>query len=1585
VQRDVLIARSPLHNSRELLMSTSSAIHSNAFNFLSFMLHGVDPRTGQYTVSVDIPELKSNHLCGPAVPLQLQFSPLNTTDSGYGLGWNLNLSQYTPGDQMVALSTGERFKVTGSGTQPAIKEKKLDSFHFYDEGNDTYRVVHKSGLIEVLHTGGSAANRIALPRQILAPSGHSVSLTYATFNGGQLLETISDAYGTLLRIERDSNDGFVKLHLHPDKGADGAPLATFEMTLTGNGTVSQIILPTPERASWRFQYEQVYGMTCLKEVQTPVGGRETIEYLDAGHLYPGPVREALPRVTRHSSYPGFNQPMIDTTYTYTHFNFIGYGAPIQWADDGLDNLYKAPVGYEYGSVATLKLGGVTLQTVTRTFNRFHLLTKEVTAQGNCIKTMTTEYHALDVSFDEQPPQFQMPKSVTTTWTLQNDPTRSRSQTQSTTFDEHGNLAEQVQANGIRDTFTYYAKEGEEGCPPDPQGFVRHQKEKTTIPGTSEQGEALTLRTRYHYEALPSLAIADAPNWLVLSEEVLTSSADAHARPLQSIKRGYFNQPADAALHGLLASESETLNGLATGTAFTYSKLLNGLAGETVQQVQETLTGFDGEQKVVTRQHSLLNGEVLLDYDNDTHVQISYAYDPLERVVRETVAPGTEFEASRFYSYLLTSAAGQQASQEATNVNGVITRTRVDGLNRTIYEERQDADATQPGLFRRTYAASHDVLGNLVEETLFDWLRDTELALRSTYEYDDWGERSCVVGPDGVREFSIVDPIGTLESKGAVMRSWRQGPALDAPKEADTETWYNLFDKPTRIERFNSLQQSLSVARTLYDGLGRIAQEIDAREASTRFGYDAFGRVTETVLADESVVKRSYALHGADDLPISISVNDIELGTQEFDGLGRCTNATTGGRSQTFSYDPGRMQPASVTMPDAQLIGYDYQPLLNDRPSRRYLPSSLTSRYDYDKKNSRLLGCHEADQELTRSYFSTGEMKSESRRQAQGELLTMHYVYSRQARLLEYTDVLGQVQHYSYDRAGRLESTGLGGLRSGFVYDVLGRLAEIHTVDAAQMLDVSLEYDDLGREKLRTFNLNGVVQTLDQSYNAVDALESRTLKLGSEVLRAETFAYDPRGRLERYTCSGSQPPVDPYGQEIQQQVFAFDALDNMTLVLTTSPGGTDRARFIYDQQDPVQLRSITHTGNANYPPEIVLDYDANGNLVSDEQQRILTYDALGRLLTVQESSGVGQSAYHYDAMDRLAGEGAENDQRFYREDDLANRLRGTRRSTFVRGAGQLLAEKNDESGTGGVLLACDPGQTVLAEALPGEASNDIGYSVYGWRNPSKPAATELGFNGQLNESGTAWQMLGNGYRAFNPALMRFNSPDNLSPFGGGGLNAYMYCAGDPVNQVDPSGHNPLGIFSGLMLMAGVGSLIGAAQVKDRDLQAALQIIGFVMLVVGVTGGIGSGMVKDRAASSGEVGKWKRWLGIKSSTGQAQEFEGSARWGRRTAVQPTKEGRPGLQPSARGSGQGSPAPSRRASASSLPIGDNSGTVAAAAFRKPPVARPRTKLPASRLPDNPEDRALDTANLGSRTSSEQDLTEAFNGSVMGGIRSD
>jgi RHS repeat-associated protein len=75
------------------------------------------------------------------------------------------------------------------------------------------------------------------------------------------------------------------------------------------------------------------------------------------------------------------------------------------------------------------------------------------------------------------------------------------------------------------------------------------------------------------------------------------------------------------------------------------------------------------------------------------------------------------------------------------------------------------------------------------------------------------------------------------------------------------------------------------------------------------------------------------------------------------------------------------------------------------------------------------------------------------------------------------------------------------------------------------------------------------------------------------------------------------------------------------------------------------------------------------------------------------------------------------------------------------------------------------------------------------------ACVLGFTGAYMDPVTRWYPLGNGYRFYFPTLFRFNAPDGLSPFGGGGANPYVYSAADPINRSDPSGHISVNIRTG----------------------------------------------------------------------------------------------------------------------------------------------------------------------------------------------
>lgn len=75
---------------------------------------------------------------------------------------------------------------------------------------------------------------------------------------------------------------------------------------------------------------------------------------------------------------------------------------------------------------------------------------------------------------------------------------------------------------------------------------------------------------------------------------------------------------------------------------------------------------------------------------------------------------------------------------------------------------------------------------------------------------------------------------------------------------------------------------------------------------------------------------------------------------------------------------------------------------------------------------------------------------------------------------------------------------------------------------------------------------------------------------------------------------------------------------------------------------------------------------------------------------------------------------------------------------------------------------------------------------------------LYFNGKHIDSACGYYHFRQGYRAFNPVLMRFSVPDSLSPFGRGGIHSYIWCQDDPVNRSDPSGHISWQVGIGILL-------------------------------------------------------------------------------------------------------------------------------------------------------------------------------------------
>lgn len=187
----------------------------------------------------------------------------------------------------------------------------------------------------------------------------------------------------------------------------------------------------------------------------------------------------------------------------------------------------------------------------------------------------------------------------------------------------------------------------------------------------------------------------------------------------------------------------------------------------------------------------------------------------------------------------------------------------------------------------------------------------------------------------------------------------------------------------------------------------------------------------------------------------------------------------------------------------------------------------------------------------------------------------------------------------------------------------------------------------------------------------------------------------------------------------------------------------------------------------------------------------------------------------------------------------------------------------------------------------------GYTPYG--DCSNGSATALAYAGELRGTLTGCYHLGNGHRTYNPVLMRFHSGDRLSPFGKGGLNAYAYCLGDPINHRDPSGQqvedylfpvlsvlsNALGVFITGMRMRAMFKMRALSSSSPTSVVADTSVVlppptrleWGLSVVSGVAGLAGLGLGFGRIAEPGE--EWQSWM-LASLTGVSLVTSGVEAW-------------------------------------------------------------------------------------------------------------
>ena len=1364
-------------------------VYSGAYNFMSSISAGVDPRTGMFSASITLPTGAANDLRGPISQLRLGYSPLMTDDQGFGLGWMLGTTSWDGASQQLQLNSGERFRGEIVGQNMRFPDVRLPVVTVTVQRQEMW-VRHNDGTSErLIPLAGHPS--LWVVSTLVGADGSALSFDWRSIGNAAYLQKVSDAQGrTVVALSYEG----LQTHLTLQPDTPSQMVMTFQRI---SGQLRRVTVDGLPDNGWQFDYSTASsGLLLLSKCTQPTGSTEEVTYSEANGLAlpPGAPFPRMPVVSQTRKDPGDGQPVQLVRYDYGLYgsnNYFGWPVVRQWRNRE-DNLYHLTGGgdFLYGSTETLMdARGTTLQTISRTFNRFHLLTRERTLQGQTLQeTETTYYDEPWLPIARQLPYFQFPHKVITRKAHLDGQRvlRELSTEEETRYDELGNPVWHRNALGGIEASEYYPVSGEtDHCPADPLGRITRLKSRTASPPPGTEGPVK--QTRYRYQSLPVRQDAPAfalPTFVQSSEERLLLVEGENLTELGHSSQTFIVDPTSPH-HARMLSETETVQGKSTTRAYSYTltQATNARSLErAVLQENVTITGHDGHESSSQSSQDLYSG-LMVTEQTDEQMRIAFAHDALGRVVQEVAAPDSAFEAEVNWAYSLSA---NERCQTRIGASGRKETVWLDGMGREVRRETQ----TDSGETYTAWTGEYDVLGRVFRETAYDPGNEDTPALSLTTErtFDDWGNVLTETSADGVTQHTLADPVALTGT------SWQTD--ANGVAGVKTITTHTLDGRPLKEELYCAdgvLQHELSWS---YDGLGRCISQSDAMGRKTLQEWDVRDRLVSTTLPDGSVIKRTYAEGHDSELPATVSIShpslgshEVVLGERKYDGLGRLVWEKVGQSVSEWQYAEGQIHAHTQTLPDGTQVLTERQPELGGALLSMQAPG-ISVFNKYDPLSGRLLESQGNLGQQNDHWSPSGLLTSADYAWQGDQPRSQQQTTTPSGKVTRLTDADGAEQRCQYDGFGRLSQQQGPDVTVTVTYDAASRIHQQRTQskDSLRDMTVTLGYDSLGRPARRTTDTRTpsgqLVEVQTQQWRKDGKLTQRELTRDGILVRRETFDYDIRGRMISQQLVGEKLPEDAHGKTYREQHFQYDALDNVRRLETVFADGSENnvSVFGYNPSDLTQLINISHS-RPDYPAPVTLEYDALGNLKRDERGNPLHYDALGRLIGV--TLPTGQRRWHYGPGGNIikTEDAAGPRWRYHTSGQLSCEVGESTQTRWVRAGNVPVAESRLASAVREVMLLGTDAQGSVTT----EAKDQIQTPVYGAYGQSTTGASRLGYAGALREQDTGWYFLGD-YRIYNPVLMRFHSRDSLSPFGEGGLNGYAYCAGDPVNRVDPSGHS-----------------------------------------------------------------------------------------------------------------------------------------------------------------------------------------------------
>ena len=440
------------------------------------------------------------------------------------------------------------------------------------------------------------------------------------------------------------------------------------------------------------------------------------------------------------------------------------------------------------------------------------------------------------------------------------------------------------------------------------------------------------------------------------------------------------------------------------------------------------------------------------------------------------------------------------------------------------------------------------------------------------------------------------------------------------------------------------------------------------------------------------------------------------------------------------------------------------------------------------------------------------------------------------------DIKAHQIRYTYNENGNLSKVSYPTTKDGiqslsYIYDENGWLQEIkgelHSKgQTTEKVLRSYSYDAYGKVKeikdYRNRLKNGAqavqkIYTYD-SFDRVKEMIYTDLETG-KVMESYQYSYDKNSNITKKTQVNNYPKEDA-DKVNETKSYTYDTLGRLTKTVTTDHNKDDKTKtvtYTYDnvgnrlkEDDGTTTTSYTYNGldqlkTSTKEKRTAVDevrqysYDANGNQTDVKntktgQTESYTYDAENRLskVAVTDKDGktavIQQNRYNGEGQRIQKVEGSKTTNYYYQDGVVSYTTDGENSQTsqnLIGTDGNILATQRYGSDHTDYLLYNKDiqGSSTSLVKENGSADATYQYTDFGETtiNGDNKVENEVCYTGGIYDQSTGLYYLNARY--YNPEDGRFvtedtyrgetNEPDTQ--------NLYVYCADNPVNYVDPSGH------------------------------------------------------------------------------------------------------------------------------------------------------------------------------------------------------